>query len=509
MQLMWNPQSKNLALLNSFVTRWQRTLEWTGFSLISGFFVLRWWGRFYLTPDAGHYLTSAINLVHRGTFFVYINWPVRTMVPGTQIYADFPPGFPSYLSVFLFFFHDPLLAAGIAQSVALLALFGAVYKVTSKLGMNAPFKLLTVFFLGMFTPHRNTLESLLTEPLYLFLCFAVLLCALDIAEKGDNKNRWARAFLFLFLASAVRWNGFACISFFVVPLWKNRRYFWRKSIFLCTAGALPISLWFVRNMFQLGQASAFYGRPQILLDRLMVPFVASVYWWGFGSIALTLAIFGAAWLPVLTKKIRASEDLTFFWIIWAGAIAQFLVIYGLSLVILGMTPVNDRYLMPAYFLFSVVLFYSINLILRRLHLLPYLWVASLVVTLAASPFVAKKLMHADLSYLGQWTIPVEAKLWQQIKDKPYFEGATHFYSNENHLHQIFALKPQVVLWNEHPERNQLKTWASEPHSFFVIGPKSPLIQSFADGLEAEIPDLKKEVIEGFTVYFRGSESSPR
>jgi hypothetical protein len=488
-----------LAALKAPAPRIPKAFERLGLSVLITIFVLRWWHRFLLTPDAGYYLTAAINFVRHGKFFVYLNWPVRTMLPGTQLYADFPPGFPTFLSAFLFIFRDPMIGAGIAQSLALITLYYGVYRATSALEMDAPYKLLTVAFVGLFTPHRISLTALLTEPLYIALCFAVLLAAIEIAKKGDSRVRWALAGIFLFCAAGTRWNGFACIFFFLVPLFQNQRHLCKKLFFLGAAGALPILLWFTRNYFSIGTASKFYGHPQLLLGNLTVPFVASVLWWGHGSVLLALAIFAFAFLPLLIRKLRELPEQKIYLIVGAGAIGQFLIIYGLSLVVLGMTPVDDRYLMPAYFLFSVALFYALNLAVRLLRLERMALLAGILLGIVGAGYGLKKAPSP-----GTWFtrgVPVEEKLWIEIRTRPYFKSATHFYSSQNHLHQIFALIPQVVLWNEKPSEEDLKAWLKQPNSFFVIAAESPLIQQLA-GFDQRALGLQKEMIEGFTIYFK-------
>lgn len=478
-----------------------RNLEWLGFGLIALVWVLRFWHSFLLTPDAGPYLTAAMNFVKHGKFFIYMNWPIRTMLPSLQLYADFPPGYPTYLSLFLVFIRDPLLGAGIAQVVALVALCFVIYRAATMLGMSAPFKLALLLFLGSFGPHRVTLQALLTEPLYLTFCFSAALSSFALTRKGDSRGRWAWAFFSLFCAAGTRWNGFACVAFFLVPLAVHRVHVFRKLCLVGAGGALPICLWFLRNYLSIGSASSFYGWPGLILEKIPVPFVASVVWWGMGSAVVAALVFLAALTPFFVKPLRAIADLPLFSIVWVGAIGQFLVIYVLSLVMMGMTPVDDRYLMPSYFFFSLALFYSAELAVRAFRLEKIALAAAVLVLLAGLAFKGEKLK----TFVGNMGFtrgrPVEEALWQELLARPVFQEATHYYSSQNYRHQMFYHRPQLVIWPERPSDQQLMDWAMEPRAFMILEADSAFLPRM-EKLESQLPQLHKEVNRGFTIYYK-------
>lgn len=484
---------------------WAKIAEWCGLALVIAFFVQRLLYRFIFWNDSTSYVGAAENLVKHGTLFVYLNWPSWTMQPGTELFADFAPGYPLYLAFFIFLFKDLMLSVAIAQSVALAAMFLAVYRVTALLGMQPLLRLAALCFLGAFQPHRDSLQSLLTEPLFLALCFGVLMSALEILQRGESTRRWAVACLFVFLASGVRWNGFASVALLALPLWKYRAHFWTKAAAILASGVLPISLWFLRNKIQLDQVSTFYTKPQLFLDRLATPFVASVKWWGSGSVLVALGVLAFSFGPLAVSQIRRNRDLTPYLTVVLGWIAHFLIIYALSLVTGGMTPVDDRYLMPTYFLFAVALFYSLNSLLEtyRLEKLSVAAVAALAILFL--PKAVTLLKAQKLEWIGAWTIPPEREMWAELKTRDFFQSATHFYTDTRPIHQMFAGIPQRIVRdsviNDTPDEIS-SLWNIPNSPFFVISKGSRLHELFETKIEKEVPGLKKEARDGYVIYHR-------
>lgn len=485
--------------------RWALLLEKFSFLLLVAFFVQRLLYRFHLWHDSDNYITAANNFVKHGTLFIYSNWPSWNMLPATELYADFPPGYPLYLSIFIFFIKDLMLALAVAQSVALVAMYLAIYRVTVLLEISPLLRLTLLFFVSIFQPHRDPLQGLLTEPLYLALSIAALSCALDILKNGESTKKWFVACFFVFCASAVRWNGFACAATLLIPLFKYRKNFFYKAAAILATGVLPISLWFLRNYLWMGRFSTFYQKPRFLWDRLDTPFIASVHWWGYGSALFALAVLVFSLSPFFWKKLRERSNRMAYLTVVFGWITQFLIIYGLSLITAGMTPVDDRYLMPTYFLFTIALFYAAHLFLQTYRLEKFSALAALLCALAFTPKVIHHVKEHKLEGIGSWTLPPEKSMWEKIKTKEYFKNATHFYTDVNPIHQIFAQIPQRILRDGTPEAKpeQIRQYFSTyKNSFFVFTNGAPLLEIFEREVAPKISRLQKDSHDGYTIYFK-------
>lgn len=482
-----------------------KILEGSALIVMIAFFVQRLLYRFYFWNDSTSYVTAAANFVKHGTLFVYINWPSWTMRPSTEIYADFPPGYPLFLSFFMFLFRDVMLSVAIAQSLAVAGMFYAVYRTTVLLEIPPLLRFTTLFLVGSFQPHRDSLQGMLTEPLYLALCFAVLNCALDMWKNGESTKKWIFTCVLVFCASGVRWNGFACIVPLALPIWKYRKNLFWKSAAILAAGALPISLWFLRNYLFLHRVSTFYEKPRFLWDRVNTPFNATVYWWGHGYALIAIAIFAFSFAPFFLRKIRTQEAFLPYAAVVLAWITQFLVIYALSLVTYGMTPVDGRYLMPTYFLFTVCLFYSAGALLRVLKIEKLSVVVVALCVLAFLPKAIHHLKEQKLDWIGAWTLPAEKALWAEIQTKPYFKQASHFYTDMHPIHQVFAGIPQRIVrdGSQESQPEQLKTLFDIPQNpFFVLADGSALLETFERKVAPKIARLKKEKGAGYTIYYR-------
>ncbi len=488
--------------LKELIKKNNTLLELGAVILIIALAVFRWLFKFQLWPDSSNYLSAALNLVDQGKLFVFVNWPKQGFDPVIVPYTAYPPGFPLYLSAFLPFFGDPIIAAAVAQSFSLTFFYLLIYQVTKAFQFSPFVRLSSLVFILGFSAFTQIQTGLLNEPLYISICLATFLCALKLWEKPSPKV-WIFALCLVFIGGTIRWNGFANAAILIVPLWKDRSQRPIKLILLGLASTLPNITWFIRNKIQFGSTTNLYQFRGILWDNVSVPFDFSVYRWGFGSIwillFLNLIIFG----PILFSYYRKKVNLPFYFIALFQGIIQFLAIYLLTLVVV-VTPIDDRYLSPAAVFFVVLLFYSLDLVIKALPLKVRSTALPLLLIFVIVPGAIHTISKQSLSWIGQLTRPPEQELWQTIKTRPYYSAASHFYSDDNFIHQIFAQKIHRIIWgniltNEPKLIESL--WDKGNKPFFVMTHGSALHKYFVNegGLKS---GMKIESINGFWVIYK-------
>lgn len=470
--------------------------------------LLRWFYKFMIWPDSANYLGAAINFVKHGKLFIHVNWPSGTFLPTVEPYTGYPPGFPLYLSFFVSIFNDPLVAAAIAQSIVLVTLALLIYQITVVLDFIPTIRIATLLFYIIFKSFTELQTGLLTEPLYISLTMGVFLCALHLWEKSDSKI-WVLSYILIFLSGTVRWNGFANAALLLLPIWKHRKSWILKLTITSLAGVLPNIIWFLRNLILHGDATRIYKIDKINWEKIPTPFTFTVTRWGFGSIWILLAILAVALSPLYIKKLREKINLNHFSFISLEVFVQFLGIYILTLLV-DVNPIDDRYLAPSYTYFVFLLFFSISTIIRSYKQLKFLIVVPWIFFIISLPAVVYAVKKRPITWIGSFTMPAEKKLWDELKKKDYYARASHFYTDENYVHQLFVEKPQRIvfpsriIWTDPLEMQRKKItsfWSLGTKPIFVVAPNTQLLDYFENkgGLT---PDVKKEFVQGFWIFYK-------
>ncbi|MGZ3695910.1 MAG: hypothetical protein ACXWQO_17605 [Bdellovibrionota bacterium] len=484
----------------------QIRLEVAAVLLAIAAYLLRWLHLFMIWPDSSLYLTAGMNFVRHGTLFVYTNYPSGSFAPITEMYADYPPGFALYLAAFYAILHDPISTAVIAQSTALIAFAILSWQMGRALGLSFLWRAAAIFFFVFFVSFNVIFSSLLNEALYISLSLGTFLACLALMKESRLRN-WVIAYACLLCSATVRWNGLANGIFLLFPI----LYYWRREKTLLTlgrlliaalAGFLPNILWFYRNSLYLHKGTAMHDvshMPHILWEKVGVPFENMALRFGFGHFWIFLFVLAFALSPVYFKKQKIS--LTAFWLLVAGMIAQFLVIYVLTL-LFSVTPLDDRYLSPAYTFFAFLLFYAANAYTAEWKLHKLGAVLALIFALVAIPFIAKKLSHAPAGWVGKLVKPPEYYVWQEIFERNFVKSASHYFTDDDFVHEIFIEKPHRLLFTNHiAEPNiEARIRGSGPSFFFVLHEGSEVQAWVENTFQLHKPKFIRENFGKFVVY---------
>jgi hypothetical protein len=238
------------------------------------FSIARFLSQITLTPDSTGYISAAQNFIRTGSMFHYANSPSWTLVPAIEPYTEQPPGFPLFLVPFLFIFKQPIAAAAVAQSFAIVILFSAVYALTQDFGAKPFFQIVCGLVITLFWPLQYVFANVISETL--FIALTLWSIHFLVASQYERKSRfyWILALLCAAAASLTRMVGFLMLGVFVLASWVRG-----KSRFISIASSVlfvvgPVVAWFLRNQILYGSTSVthtFYDH--LAWDKLFLELV--------------------------------------------------------------------------------------------------------------------------------------------------------------------------------------------------------------------------------------------
>ena len=162
-----------------------------------------------LSPDSSSYITAASNFVKTGRLFIFVNTPSFSMSPVVEPYTEQPPGFPLYLALFIAAFKDPIISALIAQSLAIVFYYGAIYFMTVELRLALLLRIQTLILAGALETLRLLQSNIMSEILFLALSLTAGILSLRILRGARNRFDSHLLILSLALASSLRFVGLA------------------------------------------------------------------------------------------------------------------------------------------------------------------------------------------------------------------------------------------------------------------------------------------------------------
>ncbi|MCA9448476.1 MAG: hypothetical protein KC931_15245 [Candidatus Omnitrophica bacterium] len=453
-------------------------LEW-GFPLILGLLMVSLWlNRFGLLPDSTFYLSAATNLLERGKFVVYTNFPSFDFEPVMEIYSEYPPGFPLYLAPFVFLLGDPLLAAATAQAVAILGIFVIAVPLFRTLEFDPVLRLCGYFFLGFFISFREIFGTLYSEPLFLLVTLGTLLYAVRaLLDGGSGKWNWILGGALLAVGTSVKFIGVFNLVFWIVPLSVVRTRRWTKTVTMPLAAGLPAGIWLVRNYLLFQKATRSHLEdwsqdPRNILD----PFRRAYALIACDRVLLAVLLGLIVLLPIglfLFRKSRGLHVAPHFTLL-LGSVTHLLGIAILSTVF-RMDFLDHRLLSPSYLLIGISLLSGVSLLVRfRPPHTRTLWALPLLY-LAFNPAFRTPVPQFNLDHFER---PPEQALWEDLGDRQGLGESSHFYTSINFLHQIFCDRPHKIVWNENYVDTAEKTgWLLHygSHPFFVLNEGDPMI----------------------------------
>jgi hypothetical protein len=503
---------------------------------LCAFSIARFLSQFGFTPDSSGYITAAQNFVRTGHMFVYANSPSWTLEPAIEPYTEQPSGYPLFLVSFLLVFRQPILAAAVSQSFAILALYLAVYAITQDLGFKPFPQVFCALVFTLFTPMQSVYTHVWSETL--FIALTLWSIHFLVASQFSRKSRlnWILALLCAAAASLTRAVGVLMLGVFILVAWQREKRRWISiaSSILFVVG--PMIAWSLRNQILYGSLSMthevidhiawekLFYQLVFLLDSishnalvitlfvafvllcLAAPFIGPIYPWireirfkldiskvsiftvlftvlgliiaiialaadrlgfggdpGIGLKQIAIACMGIliiliSWLrntnlPEYVHIWKANYDsgrwktrpLYTFALLLLGGISHFWGITILSLVT-PFSPLTNRLLAPSL---ALLLFAGLAGMHYLIRLVPSKSAAVTIYGIGfgfilLSPFFLK----TDIAFrLGIREMP-EQQLWKDIDSFPGINKVSHFYSDQNFTHQIFANRPQRIILDE-------------------------------------------------------------
>lgn len=373
------------------------------------------------------------------------------MAPQVEPFTDYPPGYALYLLPFLAVLKDPFIAAAVAQGVSIIAFLAALYVLLRILRWHPILRISAFAFVTVFATFPLIYRHYWTEPLFLACTLAVVACVLR-ADPERGMNGWWRAALFAFLGSSLKFIGVFNLIWFIVPLSDGGRHRAKKTLIGLLACTLPVLLWFTRNMVRYGRISFSHllGEHE-LKHTLLRPFNFLVYdalningsvWF---SLLVLLIIGFFLFRPLLRKGTPLTSSIaSTHGLLVIASLSHAIGIWILSLVTY-FSLLDDRLLAPSITLGMLAVLNGINEMKPRIS--RYMGYALLVLP-AAFLFSARHTTRPDLpDRNGSFQQPPEANAWREFRATDAFAGATHFYSDRDFRHQLFARIPQRILWD--------------------------------------------------------------
>ena len=438
--------------------------------------ILRFLALFQFSPDSATYLTGAINLLKHGDLFLYVNWPSKDMHPMPEPYAEFAPGFPFYILPFLVIFKNPLLASAVAQTVAILYLFAINYILLNELYISLLLRITATALVGTFSFYQYILGYFWTEPLFISLTFTTAFFSLRLlSERKPHRFNYLLAGS-LFFGSTIKYIGILNVGLLLFPALKKKEY---KALTLYSfVAAVPIVGWMARNRLRFGYStSTHHFGHQIISGYLTVPFKHIVSTFSQGSYLLFLPYLGILLFPLMMPLRNNKLEAERFNTLLIGFLAMFLGIWMVSILAV-FNVLDNRLLSPSYAIFIVLILYSFELIVS---FLPVRYFASVTALLLFGSLLhpmsnPRALMEGWPPRLGN--LP-ESTVWNELIEKKTYTTASHFYSDYDFNHQIFAQKPQRIIWWDSVSESDAKTYLSlGTDPFFIFNVDSDLGKQF-------------------------------
>jgi hypothetical protein len=219
------------------------------------FSIARFLSQITLTPDSTGYISAAQNFIRSGSMFNYTNSPSWTLLPAVEPYTEQPSGFPLFLVPFLLIFKQPVVAAAVAQSLAIVIFYSAVYALTQDFGAKPFFQILCGLVITLYWPLQYVFANVISETL--FIALTLWSIHFLVASQYQRKSRyyWFLALLCAAAASLTRMVGILTLGVFILASWvrgKSRTISMASSVLFVVG---PVIAWLLRNQILYGSTS--------------------------------------------------------------------------------------------------------------------------------------------------------------------------------------------------------------------------------------------------------------
>jgi len=370
------------------------------------------------------------------------------MQPKPEPFTEFPPALPLLTSAFIFAFGDVILSAVIVQSLAILLFYFALFKLTGLLGFNRRFRIGILAVFSFFPAYRIIFTTFWTETIFISLLILLLIANYNIITTRHEKY-WIYAYVLLFLSSSFKYIGVFNASLFILPvigLAGGDRI--KKAINIVLFSTLPVIIWLFRNVLLYGSISLSHK----IGDKVSFNFIDFVVHY-FDRLPLfvvmigIIAMIGILYLVISIAFSRNNSQKDNRYFVRNLLILILVDISALTFFMIAsrIDPPDFRMLSTTITLGFLALFICIYIIYsdnpeklgsRILVKVPY------IIAIVSLMFIKYPVCPnpARINY------PAEKELWEDIDSLGISSKATHFYSGYYFNHQLFAGKPQLMLW---------------------------------------------------------------
>jgi hypothetical protein len=242
-----------------------------------------------------------------------------------------------------------------------------------------------------------------------------------------------------------------------------------------------------------------------LLGTALVAFSLSAEWLGIGGspgiglkqvalIVLGVLLVARAWIGYtnIIEYVRSwkaynnwdwwkSTPFQTYSLLLFGGLFQFFGITALS-IITPFSPLEDRLLAPSLALLLFAFLVGLYHFSRLVRVIPYTAIIFLIALIVAA--VSPAFVKAEMAFTPGFRFPPEQPLWQQINTYPGIKRVTHFYSDYNFNHEIYANRPQKIIVDQEKFKKAgfLKALMGKGNCPFVLvnkgGTMSQLMQQY-------------------------------
>ena len=413
-------------------------------------------------PDSTNYLVASRHLLEHGRLFVWTNWPSESLLPEVEPYTEYPPGLPIYYLPFVWLIRDLAVAGLVAQATSVVLLFAVLYLIVRRLEFGFIPALVVAVCFSSLASFRAIMVFPLTETLFLAVSLALLWALLGIRQQGRGWSWWLVGLL-IAISTSIKYMGVLNLAFVAVPILVAAKKRLRTATSMLIVSAIPIAAWFARNLVCYGYTTATHDLGSFRRGALYTPYLYFRDLLGFNlRMSVLSGIFVAivCCLPLLWIRHRAGRHeksteavngtaghkITVWFTLALGVTAHLLGIYVLSL-ISRFNELEHRLLSPtiaiAVILFAYGLQEGCQLVNSRLLRGGIYALCGLM--FLVNPSFQKADLLSSLPTLRQ--VP-ERFLWEHVSQIPSVSDASHFYTDLNFNHQLFASMPHRIIWQK-------------------------------------------------------------
>jgi hypothetical protein len=221
-----------------------RVAELVALAALCFFSIRHWLGRVNLSPDSTTYLTTSGNWIRTGRLFYFTNAASWSMKPEVEPYTEQPPGFVYFLAPFVLSVPEPIDAALVGQSVAIVLFFATLYGLLLRLRIGILLRLAALGIFAFLAPFVQIRSFLWSETLFIAVCLATGWVAVRLALDGGGAGDWLFLAALLAAGSAIRFAGLANLLWITPILF--RRCHLRAGV------RLLVNRWISRGLFAAG-----------------------------------------------------------------------------------------------------------------------------------------------------------------------------------------------------------------------------------------------------------------